>query len=223
MGSGLTAESAGPRRIYPAYTLPARVRAQCPRDIADRGQVRTSDADFQKLWAPRVGSAATRALRHAYRWGRAMRTIGLLAAALIVVGLLPGADLLRFAGVAGWFVVALMSVAAGPMGRRASRLVRDALGIDLHDNRMAPGELPPTEPVAYASWLQRMRSAPDAPYEPPQQFGDPPKWSPPAGRFLMVTSSCFHCLRRLRPHNACGAKDCFCATRDHPGLLGSRR
>lgn len=209
----------GDNEWEPAFPALPSAPLNAAATVADDGQVRTSDVDFQKLWEPRVGAKATQALRRVYRWGRAMRTIGLLAAALIVVGLLPGADLVRYAGVASWFVVALMTVAAGPMGRSASRTVRDALGIDPRDNRMAPGALPPTDPVAYASWLKRMRSTPDVPYEP-QQFADPPKWSPHTDRFLMVTGSCFHCLRRLRPHDPCGGKDCYCAQRDHPGVLG---
>jgi hypothetical protein len=135
----------------------------------------------------------------------------------------------HFAYVGHWQLVAQIPLLIGGVAmlvsavlrRRAVRLIKASLGIHPKDNRMASGEIPPLDEMAYQSWLRRMRTEPGA-AEPEPAYAEALPWSLIARPEPILSHSCMRCVLRPKPHHSCGHGNCACARSGHCGWLGPR-
>ncbi len=172
------------------------------------------------LWTPRVGTKAAQSVVSA---GRVSAWALLWPVGLVVefIGYHAGSDRVQQVGLPFVLVGGAAMLVGAMLRRRAARRVRAALGIAADDNRMGPGELPPSHEVAFQSWLRRMTTRPsDA--EPLPAYAEAPSWSVMAPAEPILSHSCMRCVVRPKPHGRCGHKNCACARSGHCGWLGPR-
>lgn len=172
------------------------------------------------MWTQRVGDKTARAIVQANR-ATAWTLVFYIGFALNAA--------LHFAHAGQWQLVALAPLLVGCVAllvsavlrRRAARLVRASLGISPADNRMATGEIPPLDEIAYQSWLRHIRTEPGQP-EPEPAYGEALVWSQLAPPEPILSHSCMRCVMRPKPHQRCGHGNCACARSGHCGWLGPR-
>jgi hypothetical protein len=137
-----------------------------------------------------------------------------------VVGHFARLDQLQLVAVIPLLIGALALLVSAVLRRRAVRLIKASLGINPKDNRMASGEIPPLDELAFQSWLRHMRTDPTQP-EPEPAYAELP-WSLIARPQPILSHSCMRCVFRPKPHQGCGHGNCACARSGHCGWLGPR-
>jgi hypothetical protein len=173
------------------------------------------------VWVQRVGDEAARAILRANR-ATAWTVVFYVGFVMNVVGHFAHVDQLQYVALIPLLVGALALLASAVLRRRAVRLVRTWLGLDLKDNRMASGEIPPLDELAFQSWLRHMRL--DDPSQPERDpaYGEALLWWSMARPEPILSHSCMRCALRPKPHQACGHGNCACARSGHCGWLGPR-
>lgn len=214
----------------------SRSRLRSPNGAFAAMRWTTVKTETLQTWRPRVGDQAALLRWRVSACGLLIAYSAFLACPLILIGGVVGdVFVFRATGVGLFLISVVIGCFYVPrLVKKARRAALVNLSFDPNSPLLRTVELPPSSPDRYDAWLSDLRkrlcsegpgkSASRAKATPavptPSVARVTPRWARPFLRFALLTNSCFRCLARPHPHAGCGAKDCDCAQRGHPGVLG---